>query len=322
MLSRLPSRRRLVALLALAVAIGSLGIWLIRDPYRAQDACAFGSAGNDRYREFLAQARDLVDEDRQVFASHFSSRNIQEGTDLLFRRQQQLQAGLTHIDDRIAAMHALARAYGARFTNTLPDTPDPWGATPDVAPDTIRFVYSLKVDRFSGWLPIRRWIRLTGEFAIRDVGAGFERAREIHRDTLLMFATGSGTAPQIAPPSPSQFHVCPPVPSPGWWAAFNSPPVADPASTTSYSSATVAPLVQLADGFVERGRPRLAISHLDRALAIANATLGQDSQATIGILDRLGRIYRVIGQPSKAAEYEGLALDARIRAQPPGPSAK
>ena len=50
-----------------------------------------------------------------------------------------------------------------------------------------------------------------------------------------------------------------------------------------------------------------------RALAVGEATLGTDHLAIAGILDRLAEAYLAAGQPSRAAEFRGRALDLRIR---------
>lgn len=309
------TRKRRIAGAALlgGVAIVCLAGWafLSGDPDAAQDDCAFGGVSNARYRAILAEARLLVEDERPAWIFHVTSRNIDEGTDLLHRQYQSLSAGLTTIPERIAAMHALARAHGAGFARPDPDTARPWSATPATAREEIVFVYGLNTSRIGHWQPLRRWTTISGKFAVRDVGPGFGIGRGVEGGSLLMFVTGSGLTPQIAPPRRSAFHNCPPIPGEAWLAAYAAPAEATPAFEPGETNVDL--LVQLADGLLARGRVRLALRHLERALSVADRTLSADNETTIGVLDRLARAYRTVGQPQRGAAASGRALDSRIR---------
>jgi len=229
----------------------------------------------------------------------------------LRRQQQAMFAGRNTIPEKIAAMHALARSHGAAFARTVPDTARPWSTDPANSPTEVVFVYGLNTRSVGYWQPLRQWTTLTGKFAVRDVGPGFEAARGMEAGTLLMYVTGSGLTPQIAAPDRSRHHRCPPVPDPAWLAAYaatpDEPPGYKPADTN------VDLLVRLADGLLARGRVRLALKHLESALALADRTMPHDNLTTIGVLDRLSRTYRTVGQPQRASAAWGRALDSRIR---------
>lgn len=295
------------------LAVAGFAAWMLLsgDPYAAQDNCAFGAVSNESYRAMLAEARVLVEDERRAWIFHVRSRDIGAGSALLRRQQQALFAGRNTIPEQVAAMHALARAYGAQFARTIPDTATPWTADPATAPVEIAYVYGLNTRRIGYWQPLRQWTTLTGKFAVGDIGPGFEVARGMEAGTLLMYVTGSGLTPQIAAPQRSRFHECPPVPDAAWIDAFTASEDTTPAYEPDGTNVDL--LVRLADGLPARGRVRLALKHLESALDLADRTLPADNETTIGILERLVGVYRTVGQPQRAAATWGRALDSRIR---------
>ena len=118
------------------LAVAGFAAWMLLsgDPYAAQDNCTFGAVSNESYRAMLAEARVLVEDERRAWIFHIGSRDIGAGSALLRRQQQALFAGRNTIPEQVAAMHALARAYGAQFARTIPDTATPWTVHPGTAP--------------------------------------------------------------------------------------------------------------------------------------------------------------------------------------------
>jgi len=294
------------------------GMWLspVVMPQWRQDRCTFGSLTNGDYRQLLTRARAVIASDRDVWQSSIAGRRSDRATRVLQRQFQTLSAGMVSIDQRVAAMHALARAHGAEFRRTEPDNVAPWGLGPDTAPDTVRFAYRLALERV-GAFRLRRWVRIDGTFAIRDVQPGFERSRGTTGNTLAMMITGTGATPRLRSVTRSAFHDCPPTPDVAWQSLYVQPP----AESSLFLDKQPVPerkaylnLLTIADNFIARDRQRLAIPHLERALLLAEAGYGANHESIAIILDRLAATYRTVGQPLKAAEYAGRSTDIRIRA--------
>ncbi len=308
--------RRPLTWLALgsAVAAGAWA-WPIVDPNRAQDRCSFGTVSNEDYRSLLARAELLAANDSGDWISYFAAGHVREGSDILQRQYRTLSAGLSSIPERVAAVHAIARSQYAEFRHVEPDRASPWGSSPAEGPAAIVFVYRFNVNRVGEWHPIRRWVRIRASFAIDDISPGFERARGIARNTLLISLTARDSTPRTWSPHRSEFFDCPPIPSAQWQAEFlhdvGSPRDVEVAPADDGS---VEDLLTVAENFLIRGRLRIALPLLERALAVGEAELGQDHVAIADILDRLAEVNLAAGQASKAADFAGRALDLRIQA--------
>ncbi len=277
----------------------------------------FGTVSNADYLELLQEARILTEAERRAWLAHVAARRVDRGGSLMSRQYEALAAGRPSIDQRIAAMHALLRAYGAEFRRTEPDNANPWGLRPDVGPAAVGFVYRLRLDRLGDWRLIRRWVRLDGTFAVRDLQPGLERARGSKSNSLILSVTGTGTTPQLRSPPRSGFHDCPPVPPSHWQrlhALTSETPIAAATADSASAQSAYRNVLRLAENFLDRGRIRLALPHLERGLMLAE-TLHPDGNETVAvILDRLAAAYRAVGQPLRASEYDGRAADIRIRA--------
>ena len=128
-----------------------------------------------------------------------------------------------------------------------------------------------------------------------------------------MLVTAGDATPRTWLPRRSDFFNCPPIPPSQWQARF----LHDIGSENDIAAApptdsSVEDLLTVAENFLIRGGCGSRCLCW-RALAVGEATLGADHVAIADILDRLADAYLAAGQPSRAAEFRGRALDLRIR---------
>jgi hypothetical protein len=140
----------LLATLAASVA------WLYIRPYfhtyPEQDECSFGPVSNERYRELLAEAK------RKQASGEWpglSDRSIHMHDNLQLRLDD-LMDGMESIYERIAAMHALARAAGAELRG--PSDTASFYTRWEEARKQLGFLYTLDAHKLGGFAPFQRYI--------------------------------------------------------------------------------------------------------------------------------------------------------------------
>lgn len=143
----------LAIVLGLAAAYGAP--FLIT--YSEQDDCAFGPVTNAQYRDYLRRAKEFSSSMPGSF-----SQNHQEARARFNELFERLIDGRLSVYDRIAASHALLRAFGAEYRNTSDMDPEPFAKIAKTG-GYINFHYYLDVNRLGLFQPIMRraWIVAT-----------------------------------------------------------------------------------------------------------------------------------------------------------------
>ncbi len=125
-----------------------------------QDECTFGPVTNAQYRDYLRRAKELSSSMPGSF-----SRNHEDARARFNELFERLIDGRPSVYDRIAASHALLRAFGGEYRNTSDMDPDPFAKIAKTG-GYINFHYYLDVNRLGLFQPIMRraWIAaiLTG----------------------------------------------------------------------------------------------------------------------------------------------------------------
>jgi len=182
-----------------------------------QDACTFGAVPNARYQELLVEAKHRETSHRWA---PFDGGN-RDMEDNLTYRVEDLTSGMTSVEERLASMHAVARALGAEYRTTEPDDPDPYANRTKLPAHLIYFNYTLDVRRL-------------GRFAVFAPTALFHfslnASVDLSESKIITERTDSVYAVVFWPnflspaPKPLASHYnrnCPPMPSEAWKRAHN-----------------------------------------------------------------------------------------------------
>jgi hypothetical protein len=125
-----------------------------------QDECTFGPVSNEQYRVYLRRAKSLSSETPGGF-----SRDNQQAKARFDELFEKLIGQEPSIYERVAASHALLRAFGAQYRNANGMNPDPY-ATVAKTGGSISFNYFLDINRLGVFQPFFRqaWViaSLTG----------------------------------------------------------------------------------------------------------------------------------------------------------------
>lgn len=157
----------------IAIVVLLLGIYLAPLPERhpEQDECSFGPVSNTRYRELLAEAKR-----RQASGWPHLSWDSAKVSILLNERFDDLGRDVMSVYERLAAMHAIARALGGDYRSTLDGIRNPYERALRGG-GVVSYDYHVDLNRLGFFSPIRRQMRLIGHLVIRD-GATVVRDKE------------------------------------------------------------------------------------------------------------------------------------------------
>ncbi len=186
-------------------------------PDTKQDQCTFGPVSNEKYRALLATLRKAPPPKWEPLGA------AQPIEDHIVSQFRGLTAGTSDIFERIAILHAVMRANGARFLRTKPDIPDPFDAITAGKLDRrsrtsfVTFIYVIDRNDLGYFYPIWPEVLLYVNFSVTE-------SRPFGREPPNSFTFFSRNAGNIQDgyvgETPSTHSRCPAVPAIEWWQNY------------------------------------------------------------------------------------------------------
>ena len=161
-------RRRPKSTIAAIIVVILLGLHFgpLLNTHAEQDACSFGPVTNERYHELLAAAKRRPN---TIWPSHVW--DTKKLNTQLNERFDQLSRGMTSVYERLAAMHALVRAFGGEYRRTLAGISDPYPKAIQGG-GVVFFSYYVDLNRHFYFSPFQRYLLLGGYLAVNDNVSG------------------------------------------------------------------------------------------------------------------------------------------------------